>query len=113
AFKELYSDRELSMPQSPYCAIGSVKTNIGHLESAAGGAGLIKVLLCIKHQALAGNQHLQTPNAYLQLTGTPFYLQRETSPWTTGTDRPRIAGISSFGFGGANAHIIIEEFPPK
>lgn len=62
---------------------------------------------------MPGNPHLKTPNAYLQLAESPFYLQKETTAWTTKNDKPRIAGVSSFGFGGANAHIIIEEYQPK
>ncbi|MET4141391.1 SDR family NAD(P)-dependent oxidoreductase [Pedobacter sp. UYP1] len=112
AFKELYKDRNLQMPEQPYCSIGSVKTNIGHLESAAGIASTIKVLLCLKHCKLPGNPHLQHPNEYLKLDGSIFQLQKETTPWLAANDRPRVAGVSSFGFGGANAHIIIEEYKP-
>lgn len=112
AFKELYKDRNLQMPEQPHCSIGSVKTNIGHLESAAGIAGTIKVLLCLKHNRLPGNPHLQTPNEYLKLAGSIFKLQEETTEWLTTNNRPKVAGVSSFGFGGANAHIIIEEYKP-
>lgn len=112
AFRELYKDRNLQMPEQPHCSIGSVKTNIGHLESAAGIASTIKVLLCLKHNSLPGNPHLQTPNEYLKLDGSIFKLQKETTPWLAVNDRPRVAGVSSFGFGGANAHIIIEEYKP-
>jgi polyketide synthase PksN len=110
AFKELYRERGLEMPSEPYCALGSVKTNIGHLESAAGVAGVMKVLLGMRHGLLPGNPHLKNPNAYLQLDGTPFYLQRETTPWNTIDGHRRIAGVSSFGFGGANAHVVMEEY---
>ncbi|SFD21736.1 Acyl transferase domain-containing protein [Chitinophaga sp. CF118] len=110
AFNILYQDFDLAVPATPYCALGSVKTNIGHLEAAAGIAGLLKVLLSIKHRILPGNPHLKTPNRYLKLTDTPFYLQKESSVWKTENSKPRIAGVSSFGFGGANAHVVVEEY---
>jgi probable biosynthetic protein (TIGR04098 family) len=113
AFKELYKDKGLEAARQSHCAVGSVKTNIGHLESAAGIAGVIKVLLSLKHKTLPGNPHLKEPNAYLKLQGTPFYLQKETTDWPAINNQPRIAGISSFGFGGANAHVVIEEYPVK
>ncbi|RQO64205.1 hypothetical protein DBR43_33120, partial [Pedobacter sp. KBW06] len=112
AFKELYRDRGLDFPLAPHCSIGSVKTNIGHLEAAAGVAGMIKVLLCLKHQTLAGNPQLETPNEYLRLEGSPFFLQKETTVWTTENNKARIAGVSSFGLGGVNAHVVVEEYLP-
>ncbi|MFP7654375.1 beta-ketoacyl synthase N-terminal-like domain-containing protein [Chryseobacterium proteolyticum] len=112
-FNTLYEDKGLQQTQKAYCSIGSVKTNAGHLESAAGMAGLAKVLMAMKHKVLPGNPHLQNPNAYLQMEDTPFRLQKETTEWTSEGNKPRIAGISSFGFGGANAHIIIEEYQPS
>jgi acyl transferase domain-containing protein/acyl carrier protein len=110
AFRELSNGHQ--EPTSPYCGISSVKTNIGHLEAAAGIAGVIKVLLSLRHKILPGNPHLQTPNKYLKLEGSPFYLQQKASPWTTSSNKSRIAGVSSFGFGGSNAHIILEEYIP-
>jgi len=113
AFKELYKEYGLEYPEKPHCSIGSVKTNIGHLEAAAGIAGVIKLLLSLKYKKIPGNVHLNTPNKYLKLDNSPFYLQKETTDWNTDNNKPRIAGISSFGFGGANSHIIIEEYIPK
>ena len=110
AFKELYRERGLEIPETPHIRLGTVKTNIGHLESAAGIAGVLKVVQSMKHGMLPGNPHLQEPNKYLQLEGTPFELQRETTVWDTKGDQPRIAGVSSFGFGGSNAHIVLEEY---
>ncbi|RBL89851.1 non-ribosomal peptide synthetase [Chitinophaga flava] len=110
AFKELYKERNIPRPEIPHCGIGSVKTNVGHLEAAAGMASVMKVLLSLQHRILPGNPHLKTPNAYLKLEDSPFYLQKETAEWKSINNQPRIAGISSFGFGGANAHIIIEEY---
>lgn len=90
------------------CAIGSVKTNIGHCESAGGMAGLIKVLLLLQHGAIAPNLHFHQPNPNIKLNGTPFFVPTQVQPWTNSR---RIAGISSFGFGGTNAHVIVEESP--
>ncbi|RKQ70071.1 SDR family NAD(P)-dependent oxidoreductase [Oceanibaculum indicum] len=93
---------------SGFCALGSVKSNIGHLEAAAGIAGLTKILLQMRHGQLAPTLHASVPNPNLALADSPFRLQQELSPWQ---GRPRIAGLSSFGAGGANAHAIIEEWP--
>ncbi|WP_186032535.1 SDR family NAD(P)-dependent oxidoreductase [Burkholderia gladioli] len=100
------------------CAIGSVKSNIGHCESAAGIAGLTKVLLQMRHGKLAPSLHAQTLNPLIDFGRTPFRVQRELAPWrrprvrVDGVERemPRLAGISSFGAGGANAHVIVEEY---
>lgn len=101
----------------PYCGLGSVKTNIGHLELAAGAAGVAKVLLQLKHRTLAKSLHCNEINPYIQLEGSPFYIVRETGEWKQlkdeqGNALPRRAGISSFGFGGVNAHVVIEEYVP-
>jgi acyl transferase domain-containing protein len=110
AFRQLYHENNLPVPQTPTCAIGSVKTNIGHLEAAAGMAGLMKVLFSLKFKKIPGNVHLKNPNSYLKLESSPFQLVRETTEWATNTDAQRICGISSFGFGGVNAHMVIEEY---
>ena len=93
---------------SGFCALGSVKSNIGHLEAAAGIAGLTKILLQMRHGQLAPTLHASVPNPNLALADSPFRLQQALTPWP---GRPRIAGLSSFGAGGANAHAIIEEWP--
>ena len=91
------------------CAVGSVKSNIGHLESAAGIAGLVKVLLQIRHRELVASLHADRLNPHLDLDATRLSVQRTAGAWTPeGTDR-RIAGLSSFGAGGAYAHVVIEE----
>ena len=92
------------------CAIGSVKTNIGHLEAAAGIAGLIKVVLSLQHQEIPPNLHLQTLNPHISLAGTPLSIPTACQPWPVGTER-RFAGVSSFGFGGTNAHVVLAEAP--
>ncbi len=98
--------------------VGSVKSNVGHLESAAGVAGLTKVLLQFRHAELAPSLHLETVNPHLALAGGPLRLQTALTPWdrtvrSDGTTVPRRAGVSSFGAGGANAHVILEEPPPR
>jgi acyl transferase domain-containing protein/acyl-CoA synthetase (AMP-forming)/AMP-acid ligase II/acyl carrier protein len=96
---------------SQTCALGSVKTNIGHLEAAAGIAGLIKIVLAMQQEEIPPNLHLKRLNPYISLEGTGFTLPSERQHWPTGAV-PRLAGVSSFGFGGTNAHIILEEPPP-
>ncbi|MDG4810842.1 SDR family NAD(P)-dependent oxidoreductase [Micromonospora sp. WMMD1120] len=95
-----------------YCALGSAKSLIGHLEAAAGIAGLTKVILQMRHRRLAPTLHCDPPNPGFDLAGTPFALQRSLAPWTTPPDVPRRAGVSSFGAGGANAHVVVEEWAP-
>ncbi|WP_440217107.1 SDR family NAD(P)-dependent oxidoreductase [Chromobacterium piscinae] len=101
-----------------FCALGSVKSNIGHGESAAGIAGLTKVLLQMKHGKLAPTLNASRANPEIDFAATPFYLQYELSDWKrpavkvagNTVEYPRIAGISSFGAGGANAHLVVEEY---
>ena len=91
--------------------IGSVKTNIGHLESAAGIAGLIKVLLSLANEQIPPNPHLHVPNGHIEWPDYPVALSPQGKPWPAG-ERRRIAGVSSFGFSGTNAHAIVAETPP-
>jgi len=117
AFRELYRERG-TQPAAASCGLGSVKTNIGHLEVAAGVAGIIKVLLQMKHRTLAPSLHCDPPNPYVQLDGSPFFVVREAMEWRTGRDGrgdelPRRAGVSSFSVSGANAHVVIEEYVPR
>nr|WP_139488192.1 SDR family NAD(P)-dependent oxidoreductase [Brevibacillus dissolubilis] len=101
-----------------YCSIGSVKSNIGHLESAAGIAAVSKVLLQMKHKQLAPSIHSDVLNPNINFADSPFYVQRELAPWNRPVisqnggvmEAPRRAGISSFGAGGSNVHIILEEY---
>ncbi|HVI49082.1 MAG TPA: SDR family NAD(P)-dependent oxidoreductase, partial [Chitinophaga sp.] len=101
------------------CSIGAVKSNIGHLESAAGIAGLTKVLLQLQHKQLAPSLHSNVLNTNLDFSTTPFYVQQQLQDWGTtviptpegARELPRLAGLSSFGAGGANAHLIIAEYP--
>lgn len=93
------------------CAIGSVKTNIGHLDAAAGIAGLIKTVLSMQHGMIPASLNFQTPNPALNLSNSPFYVNSKLRPWLKDSDQPRRAGVSSFGIGGTNAHVIVEEPP--
>lgn len=98
-----------------YCGIASVKGNIGHLEAAAGVAGMIKTVLSLKKKVLPGQCHFEELNLHIQLEGTPFKVVKGTQNWQALTDNngnalPRRAGVSSFGFGGANSHVVIEEY---
>lgn len=93
-----------------YCAVGSVKTNIGHLNIAAGVAGLIKTVLSLKHRMIPRSLHFEHPNPNINFAASPFYISKQLTPWrTNGT--PRLAGVSSFSIGGTNAHVIVEEAP--
>ncbi|WP_281988846.1 SDR family NAD(P)-dependent oxidoreductase [Aquimarina aggregata] len=110
AFKELYKDSKKE--QIPHnCALGTVKTNVGHLESAAGVVSISKVLMAMKHNYLPGNIHLKEVNPYIQLKDSPFTILKEGKVWQS--DNKRIAGVSGFGFGGVNAHIVLEEHISK
>jgi acyl transferase domain-containing protein/acyl carrier protein len=94
-------------PEKPLI-VGSVKTNIGHLEAAAGIAGLIKVVLQINQQKIAPNLHFKKPNPYIDWSNLPIIVPTELTPWQS-NGKPRVAGVSSFGFSGTNAHVILEE----
>ncbi|MGK8486676.1 type I polyketide synthase [Nocardia asiatica] len=93
------------------CAVGSVKTNIGHLLSAAGIAGAVKTILAVHHAALPPSLHCDNLNPRFKFAGSPLYVNRELRPWRPADGRPRAAGVSSFGFGGTNAHLVVEQAP--
>ncbi|MBV9229928.1 MAG: AMP-binding protein [Chloroflexi bacterium] len=95
-------------PDQP-CVLGSVKTNIGHLEAAAGIAGLIKTVLCLQKKEIPPHLHLKKLNSHISLDGTTFVIPTERRPWLA--NGPRLAGVSAFGFGGTNVHAILEEAP--
>ncbi|HET6978703.1 MAG TPA: MupA/Atu3671 family FMN-dependent luciferase-like monooxygenase [Pyrinomonadaceae bacterium] len=99
-----------STDKRKFCAIGSVKTNIGHLDVAAGVAGLIKTVLALKHRELPPSLHFQRPNESINFEETPFFVNASLRPWA-GNCEPLRAGISSFGIGGTNAHVVLEEAP--
>ncbi|MDK2122752.1 type I polyketide synthase [Parachitinimonas caeni] len=96
-------------PRSQKCLVGSAKTNFGHLEAAAGVAGFIKAALCVHHGEIAPHLHFNTPNPLIDFERLPLSVATQHQPWPTGL--PRIAGVSSFGFGGTNAHVVLEAGP--
>ncbi|WP_404936926.1 amino acid adenylation domain-containing protein [Pseudomonas sp. JDS08PS003] len=110
ALKEAWQRSGYQPGSGARCALGALKSNIGHLEAAAGVAGAIKLLLCLKHQTLVKNLHCAEPNPYIDLQDSPFYLLQHSRPWLSDSGQPRMAGISSFGIGGTNAHLLFEEF---
>nr|ALD83702.1 tAT polyketide synthase [Sorangium cellulosum] len=114
AFKEGFRRSGKPIPNEPYCGIGSVKSNIGHLEPAAAISGIFKVILAMKHGMIPGNINFEAQNPFIQLDNTPFYLVTRSRPWERlcddgGREIPRRAGVSSFGFGGVNGHLVLEE----
>lgn len=118
AFKRAYKDHGLEDTIRPYCGLGTIKSNIGHLEMAAGVAGVIKVLLQIKNKMLVKSLHSEPVSPYIRLDSSPFYVINSTQQWNRLVDDnkreiPYRAGVSSFGFGGVNAHIVIEEYRKK
>ena len=95
-----------------FCAIGSVKTNIGHLDVAAGVAGLIKTVLALEHKQLPPSLNFERPNPRIDFENSPFFVNSKLTEWKNGNG-PRRAGVSSFGIGGTNAHVIVEESPRR
>ncbi|MBQ1098895.1 amino acid adenylation domain-containing protein, partial [Streptomyces sp. b94] len=113
AFRRLRAGQDAPDGSAP-CLIGSVKTNIGHLEAAAGIAGLFKAVLSMRHGTIPASLHFREQNPYLELDGGPFEVAGTARPWPCprdahGAELPRRGGVSSFGFGGAGAHIVLEE----
>ncbi|WP_168583125.1 type I polyketide synthase [Gephyromycinifex aptenodytis] len=96
-----------------FCALGSVKGGIGHSNIAAGMAGLIKTVLALQHRQIPPVVDFETPNPGLELQSSPFYIADELRPWEAPPGSPRRAGVSCFGIGGTNAHLVVEEFDPQ
>ena len=94
-----------------YCAIGSVKTNIGHLDAAAGVAGFIKTVLTLRHRQIPPSLHFERPNPRIDFDGSPFFVNTRLTDWSPGPSGQLRAGVSSFGIGGTNAHVVLEEAP--
>ncbi|WP_146662603.1 beta-ketoacyl synthase N-terminal-like domain-containing protein, partial [Enhygromyxa salina] len=95
---------------SSFCALGSVKSNIGHAVTAAGVASVLKMLLALEHEAIPPTLHAEQENEHINFATTPFFVNRSLRAWPRG-QRPRRAGVSSFGFCGTNAHLVLEEAP--
>jgi acyl transferase domain-containing protein/SAM-dependent methyltransferase/acyl carrier protein len=117
AFRRLRGDSSPSSVMPGGCRVGSVKPTLGHLEAAAGLAGLIKVLLAFQHRRFPGMLNFNRLNPQIELADSSFRVVREDEPWepvhdATGRRIPRRAGVSSFGFGGSNAHVILDEWDP-
>ncbi len=115
AFNELSTLYPSSNRKKPYCGLGSIKTNLGHLEAAAGIAGLIKTMLAMKLSVMPGLQNFENLNQKINLENTPFYVLEDNQEWKNfknnkGETVPKRAGVSSFGFGGVNAHVVLEEY---
>ncbi|WP_218081138.1 type I polyketide synthase [Anthocerotibacter panamensis] len=100
----------VNRPLTNPCLVASVKTNLGHLEAAAGIAGLIKSVLALWHREIPPHLHLSTLNPHVNLEGIPLTIPTQSQPWPEWAER-RLAGVSSFGFGGTNAHVVLEEAP--
>src|SRR5215470_17129485 len=100
AFQASTSDRQ-------FCAVGSVKSNIGHLDVGAGVVGLIKTALSLEHGAIPATLRFTTPNPQIDFASTPFFVNAKLSEWPRG-DTPRRAGVSAFGVGGTNVHMVLE-----
>ncbi|MBE9103286.1 SDR family NAD(P)-dependent oxidoreductase, partial [Vacuolonema iberomarrocanum] len=94
------------------CAVGSVKTNIGHTETAAGVAGMIKTALMLHHRQLLPSLHFREPNPAIAFDQIPFHIQTQLADWHSPDETSRYAGVNSFGFGGTNAHVVLEEWSP-
>ncbi|CAG0936137.1 polyketide synthase 7 [Thermoflexales bacterium] len=101
---------ETRSPKRGYCALGSVKTNIGHLSAAAGAAGLIKTVLMLQHRQIPPSLNFEQPNPQINWTDSAFFVNTVLRSWEEG-NLPRRAGVNSFGLGGTNAHIVLEEPP--
>ncbi len=116
AFEQL-NPRPAAQRRTGYCALGAVKTNIGHLEAAAGIAGVIKVLLALRHRQIPANANFTALNPRIKLEGSPFFIAKRLRDWVPargddGQPLPLRACVSSFGIGGVNSHAVIEEAPP-
>lgn len=101
----------LGTREREFCALSSVKANVGHLDTAAGVAGFIKAVLALEHRRIPPALHFDAPNPKIDFAQSPFYVNTELLPWEP-NGMPRRAGVSSFGIGGTNAHVIVEEAPP-
>ena len=98
-------------PDTGFCAVGSLKSNLGHLDTAAGVCGLIKTALSLEHGELPPVLHFATPNPRIDWASSPFFVNDRLRPWRSDDGEPRRAGVSSFGVGGTNAHVVLEEAP--
>ena len=98
--------------ENNFCALGSVKSNVGHLDTASGVAAIIKTVLSLEHETIPASINFTRPNPKIDFENSPFYVNTRLRPWRSG-DSPRRAGVHSFGIGGTNAHIVLEEAPAR
>ena len=103
---------DAKMHETQWCALGSVKSQIGHTKAAAGAAGLFKAVMALHHKILPPSIKIAAPNPSLAIEQSPFYLNTECRPWIRASDHPRRASVSAFGFGGSNFHLTLEEYVP-
>lgn len=113
ALRQFFSERLGKPVDEPYCWLGSIKANVGHTMSAAGVAGFIKTCLMMHHGVIPPQPAVEELNPKLDLPSSPFKLANAAVPWTTKAGQPRRAAVSSFGFGGTNAHVVVEQAPKK
>ncbi|WP_172834422.1 non-ribosomal peptide synthetase [Nitrospira japonica] len=114
ALTTLYGDRREALPSEKHVSVGSVKTSIGHLEGAAGIAGLLKAVAALRYRQLPPTRHLTKLNPRIEINGTPLFFHTDARPWSAHLDASgrrllRAAGVSAFGFGGVNAHVVVRE----
>lgn len=96
-----------------FCAVGSLKSNVGHMDTAAGAGGFIKAVLALHYRCIPPSLHFEQPNQEIDFAGSPFFVNAQRREWTSGVQQaPRRAAVSAFGVGGTNAHVILEESPP-
>ncbi len=107
AIKQVFSENN---PKKQSIALGTVKSQIGHTKAAAGAASMIKAALALHHKVLPATINVTQPHPKLEIESSPFYLNTETRPWISNPDQPRRVGVSSFGFGGTNYHVVLEEY---
>jgi acyl transferase domain-containing protein/SAM-dependent methyltransferase len=112
-FRALTQAFRKSTEQKRYCAIGSIKTNIGHTLTAAGIAGVIKILLALQHRQIPPSLHYEHGNSHIDFENSPFFVNTTLRPWTAAAGKTRRAAVSSFGVSGTNAHMVIEEAPSR
>ncbi|MER5553624.1 SDR family NAD(P)-dependent oxidoreductase [Streptomyces sp. NPDC002793] len=111
ALRQVYE--ESGREDGQWCALGSVKSQIGHTKGAAGAVGLLKSVLALSHQVLPPMIKVDRPDPAMRIEDSPFYLNTRARPWVRSPDRPRRAAVSSFGFGGSNFHVTLEEYTPS
>jgi polyketide-type polyunsaturated fatty acid synthase PfaA len=107
--KMIFED-ETDTDQKQWCALGSVKSQVGHTKAAAGSAGLFKVAMALHHRVIPPTIKIDKPNPMIDVDNSPFYLNTTSRPWVRGSKHPRRASVSSFGFGGTNFHVTLEEY---